>query len=48
MFFSFFIFSFVYTMGLGILRKSIGKKGETAPLPASQRPYLKVERTESV
>ena len=34
--------------GLGILRNYIGKKGETAPLPASQRPYLKVERTESV
>lgn len=30
--------------GMGVLRNYIGKKGETAPLPASQRPYLKVRR----
>lgn len=34
--------------GMGILRNYIGKKGEPAPLPASQRPYLKVERGEKV
>ena len=34
--------------GMGILRNYIGKKGEPAPLPASQRPYLKVKRCENV
>lgn len=31
--------------GMGILRNRIGKRGERAPLPAAQRPYLKGYRT---
>ena len=34
--------------GMGILRNRIGKKGESAPLPASQRPYLKTVCCEDV
>lgn len=34
--------------GMGILRNYIGKKGESAPLPAAQRPYLKATRGDEV
>lgn len=31
--------------GMGVLRNVVGHKGESAPLPAAQRPYLQTRRT---